>query len=90
MAIAETNTALKKTNEDPAQYPVNLRFTVPFYPHPLFVTLIVGREKRSRDRLREERNLHPIQTWGNLLTVVATWTMVSISALFAVLVLSAL
>ena len=88
MAIAETNTALKKTNEDPAQYPVNLRFTVPFYPHPLFVTLIVGREKRSR--LREERNLQPIQNWGNLLTVVTTWTMVSISALFAVLVLSAL
>ncbi len=63
MVIAETNTALIDTNEDPAQYPVNLRFTVPFYPHPLFVTFIVGREKRSRDRLRDERNRHPIQTW---------------------------
>ncbi|MGY9105818.1 MAG: hypothetical protein ACKVG0_04680 [Alphaproteobacteria bacterium] len=90
MTIADPNSEITRVGATPGQYPVNLRFTIPFYPQPLFVTLIIGREKRGRDRLREERHLHPIQTWGNLLTVAATWTMISISALFAVLVVSAL
>jgi hypothetical protein len=89
MTIAYPNSEITRVGATPGQYPVNLRFTIPFYPQPLFV-MIIGREKRGRDCLREERHLHPIQTWGNLLTVAATWTMISISALFAVLVVSAL
>ena len=74
----------------PGRYPVNIRLTIPFYPRPLFMTLIIGMERRGRDRLREERERHPLNTWGNLLTFVTTWSVVCIAALFALLVVTAL
>jgi hypothetical protein len=74
----------------PGHYPVNLRVTIPFYPQPLFVTLIIGREKRNPDRLREERERHPLQTWGNLVALATTWSVFCIAGLFAVLVFTAL
>ncbi len=90
MAITETSAAFQRGDRMPERYPVNLRFTIPFFPRPLFVTLIIGRVKRGAERLREERARHPINTWGNLLTVVASWTVFSIATLFAVLVVSTL
>lgn len=90
MALSDTQTDGRREDAAPAQYPVNLRFTLPFYPNAFFVTLIIGREKRGPERLREERARHQIQTWGNLFTVAATWTVFSIATLFAVLVVTAL
>jgi len=71
-------------------YPVNIRVTLPFFPQSYFVTLIIGREKRFRDRLMEERSRHPLNTWGNLLIVVTAWTILTIAALFTASVVSAL
>ena len=90
MAITDSNAFLRTADAAPARYPVNLRFTIPFYPNPIFVTLIVGKEKRGAERLREERSRHPIQTWGNLAMLAATWTVVSIAALFAAMVAGSL
>lgn len=90
MAIVDASDGIRRAEADPSRYPVNLRFTIPFYPNSMFVTLIVGKEKRGPDRLREERARHPIQTWGNLITVATTWTIVSVAALFAVLIATAL
>jgi hypothetical protein len=71
-------------------YPVNIRVTVPFVPRPLFVTLIIGQERRGRARLKQERRLHPLNTWGNLATFVATSTVFTIATLFIAFVMSAL
>ena len=90
MSIADANTDMTRAGARPGRYPVNLRVTIPFLPKPLFVTLIIGQERRGRHRLREERQKHPVNTWGNLATVVTSWTIFSIAALFAALVVSAL
>ena len=74
----------------PGRYPVNIRLTVPFLPRPFFITLIVGPERRSPSRLRAERELHPLNTWGNFLLFVCTTTVVTTATLFASLVFAAL
>ena len=76
---------LERIHAEPVRYPVNLRITVPF-PRPFFITLIVGRERRGRERRRAERARHPINTWGNLFTVLTAWTILVTAALFAAFV----
>ena len=61
--------------------PINLRFTIWLPFRSVFVALLAGRERRSRERLRLERGVHPIQTVGNILFVVG------VSAAFCLLVL---
>ena len=66
----------------PSRYPVNLRCTIPFYPRPLFLTLIIGREKRGPERLRAERERHPIDTWGNIAFAFSMGGVASITLMF--------
>ena len=79
-----------RANAEPGRYPVNLRVTIPFYPRPLFVTLIIGPERRGNDRLREERQRHPVNTWGNLFVVVGAWSVFVVATLFAAFVATGL
>jgi hypothetical protein len=75
-----------RANATPGNYPVNLRFTVPFFPRSFFVTFIMGREKRGSARLREERTRHPISTWGNLVTVSTVLATIQVALLFIALI----
>jgi hypothetical protein len=72
------------------RYPINLRITIPFYPRAIFVTLIVGSEKRALGRLSSERERNPVNTWGNVIAVTLALSVASVAALFAALVASAL
>lgn len=87
MAANELGSEVSKTEATPMRYPVNLRFTIPFYPRSLFVSLIMGQEKRSEGRLREERTRHPLDTWGNIICAFCLGVMVSILMFFSALVL---
>lgn len=78
-----------RANDAPASYPVNLRVTVPF-PKPFFVTLIIGPERRGRERRRIERQRHPLNTWGNLAVAIGAWTVFTVATLFAGLVAAGL
>jgi hypothetical protein len=89
MSISDIDT-LAPSHAVPARYPVNLRITIPFYRRFLFVTLIVGSEKRGRSRLRSERGRYPVSTWGNVLVVTMALGVAAVAALFASLVASAL
>jgi hypothetical protein len=89
MTTANANTCMR-ANAQPKPYPVNLRVTIPFYPRSLFVTLIIGQERRGTDRLREERERHPVNTWGNLFVVVGAWSVFVVATLFAAFVASGL
>ena len=89
MSIADTNGFVRSNSVQP-RYPVNLRITIPFFPRRIFLTLIVGTEKREPVRLRAERKHHPVDTLGNLIAVTMALGILSIAALFAVLVASAL
>ena len=52
-------------------HPINLRFTLPFFNRRCYVTLIAGTERRSSERLAEDRRKHPITTTGNILVLAA-------------------
>ena len=87
MTIADTTTLAARSSAN--RYPVNIRLTVPFLPRPLFVTLIIGTERRGVERLREERLRHPLATRGNMTTMIGGWTIFTIAALFAALLITA-
>ncbi len=45
--------------------PINIRITVPFFRRGYFITFLAGSERRSEERLKEERARHPIWTLAN-------------------------
>lgn len=73
---------LSRAEAPASRYPVDLRLTIPFYPRPLFVCLIIGRERRSAERRAEERALHPLETWGNFAVSTIVGMALGIAILF--------
>ncbi len=69
----------------PAKFPVDLRLTIPFYPKPIFVALIMGREKRGPERLHEERLRHPLEGWGNIVCAFFLGCASTVPLMFAFL-----
>ncbi len=47
-------------------HPVDLRITVPVPGRPLFLSVLAGPERRSKDRRSIERRRHPLHTIGNI------------------------
>ena len=52
------------------RHPVDIRFTIPF-PIRLYFVLLMGREKRSSERLAQEKHLNPIWTPANIAVIVS-------------------
>lgn len=48
------------------RHPVNIRVSVPLGFGRYYVTIVAGRERRSRERLVTERRKHPLLSFGNL------------------------
>ena len=46
-------------------HPVNIRFTVPLLIRSYYVTILIGPERRSKERRAVERRNHPLFTLGN-------------------------
>ena len=90
MAVTESSDSVARSDAPAVRYPVNIRLTIPFVTRPLFLTLIIGRERRGPERRRTERLLHPLNTWGNFLTFFVTWTVFTIAALFTAFVMASL
>jgi len=47
-------------------HPVNIRVSVPLGFGRYYVTIVAGRERRSRERIVAERHKHPLISFGNL------------------------
>jgi hypothetical protein len=90
MSTTEAADSRPRVYSQPGHYPVNIRLTIPFLPRPFFVTLIIGPERRGRERLKAERELCPLGTWGNMATLLSGWTIFIVAALFAAFVVAAL
>jgi hypothetical protein len=68
-----------------ANHPVNLRLSVPLpFLGSYYMTLVAGKERRSKVRLAEERKKHPIATAGNLLFFAAMGTIVGLALLYII------
>lgn len=46
---------------------INIRLSIPLFFTSLYITVVAGTERRSRERRRRERAKHPLGTLGNLL-----------------------
>ncbi len=47
--------------------PVNIRLTIPLLFRSYYVTIVVGPERRSKERRASERQKHPLFTLGNVI-----------------------
>ena len=68
-------------------HPVNIRLSIPFFGARYYLTLVAGKEKRSPERLREEKRKHPLATRANIavLAVLGTLTGLALWAGFQIL-----
>ena len=53
------------------QHPINLRVTLPLPFRRWYVTLVAGPERRSNERLMQEREKHPLDTLPNLMFLLS-------------------
>ena len=61
----------KAVYDRPGQGPaVNIRVSVPLLFGRVYIAVLAGRERRSRQRLREERAANPLATAGNLVFMI--------------------
>ena len=59
-------------------HPVNIRLSIPLLSNRFYVTLIMGRERRSPQRRAAEREKHPLQTKGNVACLFVAGTIVGL------------
>jgi len=48
-------------------HPVNIRFTIPLLFRSYYITVLIGPERRSKERRAIERQKHPLFTPGNVI-----------------------
>ena len=79
MSVIDAAGAIRASSE-PSRYPLNLRISVPFYPHAFFITLIAGKERRGAERLRQSVAdiPFPVNHAGSPLTVTVSIGITSI------------
>ncbi len=65
-------------------HPVNIRLSVPLLFGRFYITIVAGKERRSAERLSQERARHPLATAGNLLFMMGFGTLIGMGFLFAV------
>ena len=75
MSTTDGADARARSYTQPGNYPVNIRMTIPFLPRRIFITLIIGPERRGRDRLRAEREMCPLGTVGNMAALFAAFVL---------------
>ena len=54
------------TSQTTKRPPIDVRITVPFFWHRVFVTFLAGPERRSARRLKEEQSKHKLWTFANI------------------------
>ncbi len=50
-----------------SDHPVNIRLSIPLLSRRYYLTLVAGTERRSAQRMAEERKKHPLAKTGNVL-----------------------
>ena len=78
MSTTDGADARARSYTQPGNYPVNIRMTIPFLPRRIFITLIIGPERRGRDRLRAEREMCPLGTVGKRAALFAAFVLATL------------
>lgn len=69
------------------KHTVDLRLSMPFIQGSFYWVLLMGREKRGRDRLQQERRKHPLWTVANGLVISGFFLMIATALLGTVFIL---
>ena len=64
-------------------HPVNVRLSIPFLFARFYVTVVAGKERRSRERRTSEYRKHSLMKVGNVLFIVAVQIVCCIALLYA-------
>ena len=80
---SEESNAARSSREWSSDHPVNIRLRIPLLFSRFYVTLMMGRERRSPQRRARDAMQHPLQTKGNVTFLLVAGTIVGI-ALFTI------
>jgi hypothetical protein len=69
-------------------HPVDIRLTLPLLSGRYYLTVLAGRERRSAERLRAERDRHPLLKTGNVVLFLLFGTLVGLALLSTLQLLS--
>ena len=73
----EADKPAAQAREWTSQHPINLRVSLPLPFGRWYVTLVAGRERRGKDRLKQERKKHPLETMPNLMFLLSVGIVTS-------------
>jgi hypothetical protein len=62
-------------------HPVDIRMSSPIPLLRFYLVLLAGRERRSRERLRSQKNMYPLWTPANIIAIAIFGAMVATSAI---------
>ena len=60
---------------------INIRLTIPLLVSSFYLTIVAGRERRSTERQRGERRLHPLLKIGNVVMFLVFGTVAGLALL---------
>lgn len=61
----------ERMKTDWGQHPVNIRLSIPLFFTRIYLVFVAGQDQRSKARIQEDRQLHPLIKPGNLLVALA-------------------
>ena len=56
-------------------HPVDIRLSIPFIGRGFYLVFLMGRERRSQERLRNDRAFHPLLRTGNVMAIASAASM---------------
>jgi hypothetical protein len=64
-----------------SDHPINIRLSIPLLIKRYYVTIVVGEERRTPERLSTERRKHPLVSRGNLVFFTLAGTVIGLACL---------
>ncbi len=64
-----------------SDHPINIRLSIPLLIKRYYVTIVVGEERRTPERLSVERRKHPLVSRGNLVFFTLVGTVIGLVCL---------
>ena len=65
------------------EHAINIRLSIPRFFTRYYVTIVAGKERRSRERRVQERQKHPLTGFGNLVFAAGCGIVFGLAALSA-------
>ena len=85
LAPEQVSAIRKSIREDWGGHPVNIRLNIPLLFKRGYVTMVAGVCKRDPERHKQDREVHPLRTIGNILFVGGCAALIYLVVIAAIL-----